>query len=136
MKIIILIMLGLSLLQADYLRDNTKELVLDTTTNLIWQDDNDTKTLTKNWEDALIYCEAKSLGGFSDWRLANKNELETLINRSSSPMFSVVFQNNSGSYYWSSTTSAATTTSAWKVSFSGYGDVNAKTGTAYVLCVR
>jgi len=140
MKTIILIMLGLSLLQADYIRDDTKDIVLDTSTNLMWQDDNDAKTLQKNWEDAITYCEAKTLGGYSDWRLPNINELSLLADRSlsSSPVLSSSFDNVIDDFYWSSTTYVSVPTQAWNVLFSvGYTYRTDKTtANRFVRCVR
>ncbi len=137
MKIILLIMIGLSLLQADYIRDNTKEVVLDTTTNLMWQDDADAKTITKNWLDAINYCETLTLGDFNDWRLPSFNELYLLADRNVyNPAISPIFINVS-SLYWSSTTYAPNTTTAWFVNFDGGHDsVNYKTNMYYFRCVR
>jgi hypothetical protein len=138
MKVILLIMIGISLLQADYIRDDDKEVVLDTTTNLMWQDDADVKTITKNWTDAIDYCEASAFGGFSDWRLPSFNELYLLADRSVyNPAISPVFTNVVSSSYWSSTTDASSTTYAWRVNFYyGYDNARVKTNTFYVRCVR
>ena len=136
MKIILLIMIGLSLLHAEFLRDTTKEVVQDTTTNLMWQDDATPATMT--WSDAINYCEALTLATFTDWRLPNQNELKSIVDTSVvSPAMSLVFQNRVSSDYWSSTTYAGVTTDAWAVYFNyGYGTLNGKTDTYYVRCVR
>jgi len=133
-------MIGLSSLRAEYIRDNTSEVVLDTTTNLIWQDNNKTigDANKKTWSDAINYCESLEHGGSSEWRLPNFNELYMLADRSIyKPAISPVFQNVVSSYYWSSTTSASYASDAWVVSFN-YGGDNAgdKTGTNFVRCVR
>lgn len=138
MKVILLIMIGLSLLQADYIRDDTNEVVLDTTTNLIWQDDLDAKTIKKTWIDAIEYCEALTLGGFLDWRLPNFNELYLLTDKSIYNLaINPIFTNVGNSYYWSSTASATDTTKAWGISFlNSNGFVYNKIFTDYVRCVR
>ena len=138
MKTILLIMIGLSVLNAEYIRDNANEVVLDTTTNLIWQDDADAKTLTKSWVDAIGYCEALTLGGKSDWRLPNFNELYALADRSKvNPAISDRFVNVASSFYWSSTTYVSYSDYAWSVRFyNGVGDGSNKTGSYYVRCVR
>ncbi|MCF6331458.1 MAG: DUF1566 domain-containing protein [Sulfurimonas sp.] len=138
MKIILLIMIGLSLLQADYIRDDTKNIVLNTTTNLIWQDDADANTITNNWIDAINYCEALALGGFSDWRLPNYNELYLLADKSIyNPAISSVFQNITSSFYWSSTTRVTNISNAWIIYFYyGRGNADDKAINYYVRCVR
>lgn len=136
MKVILLIMIGLSFLQADYIRDVTKEVVLDTTTNMMWQDD--ATPASKTWLDAIDYCEASSLGGFNNWRLPNVNELYTIADKTtSSPAINPVFTNVVSSLYWSSTTYARDTTHARWVRFDfGSSNTSLKTATRYVRCVR
>lgn len=61
--------------------------------------------------DALCYCENLSLGPlgseFSDWRLSDRNELQSLVDYTQQPVtIDPVFSNTSASYYWSSTTGA------------------------------
>ena len=105
MKIILLIMIGLSLLRAEFSRDVNTNIVTDSTTNLWWQDDSEVKTNSKVWQDAIDYCESLSLAGYSDWRLPNINELSSLINDTRSyPAIHETFLNTSSSNYWSSTT--------------------------------
>lgn len=130
-------MIELSLLQADYIRDNTKDVVLNTISNLIWQDDANVSTITKNWIDAIDYCEESTLGGFNDWRLPNFNELYLLADRSIyNPGISPIFTNVVNANYWSSTT-YKTNTYAWIVDFyNGYDSASSKILTYYVRCVR
>ena len=138
MKIFFLMILGLSLLQADYIRDDTKDVVIDTTTNLMWQDDADADTITRDWVGAIDYCETSALGGFNDWRLPSFNELYLLVDISVyNPAISSIFINVISSDYWSSTTYAPNTTNAWLVNFySGFDTAGTKTVTGYVRCVR
>lgn len=137
MKVIILIMIGLNLLHAEFLRDATKEVVQDTTTNLMWQDN--ATPVTMDWTTAITYCENLTLASFSDWRLPNKNELNSIIDRSKvNPAISSVFQNRVSSYYWSSTTYVGDTPKAFGVYFDDGGRdyINLKAFTYYVRCVR
>lgn len=140
MKIILLIMIGLSLVHAEFLRENTKNVVLDTTTNLMWQDD---ETLGKNWATAITYCENLTLATFTDWRLPNKNELKSIVDTSMfDPAISSVFQEIDKSEspfleYWSSTTYAKDTDKAWYVDFNGGSDnFLDKVAQNKVRCVR
>jgi len=124
-------------LQADFIRDNSKEVVLDTKTNLIWQDNNESKTLTKTWSDAITYCEGLELGGYSDWHLPNFNELHSLPDRSKfNPALSSVFTNVVIDGYWSSTSTAGGE-NAWFVNFHyGNGYYGFMTNSQYIRCVR
>ncbi len=138
MRVILLIMVGLSLLQANYIRDDSKEVVLDTTTNLLWQDDNAVISLKYTWTNAITQCENLNLGGYDDWRLPSFNELYALIDKNTfNPAMSSVFLNVQNTSYWSSTTYARNITNAWDVYFNHGGDgVGLKTDTSYVRCVR
>lgn len=134
------LLLFVSIASGDFIRDDSKEVVLDASTNLLWQDNNDSKTLTKTWNEAITYCEGLELGGYSDWRLPNLNELYSLLDSSKyNPALSSVFANVVSYYdYWSSTSRAGNSYSAWTVTFSN-GSVfyyNPKTTSYYVRCVR
>ncbi len=56
---------------------NGNGTVTDNGTGLIWQ--MDTAPGTYNWQQALYYCDNFTLGGHDDWRLPNRNELQTLV---------------------------------------------------------
>ncbi|MCF6331207.1 MAG: DUF1566 domain-containing protein [Sulfurimonas sp.] len=137
MKVILLIMIGLSMLNAEYLRDNTKEVVLDTTTNLMWQD-NTTPATTMTWANAITYCEGLTLGTYPDWRLPNLVELASLVDDTrENPAMSTVFQNTISQGYWSSTTSVASISDAWYIGFDDGHQFNyLKTYNYYVRCAR
>ena len=123
-------------LQADYLRDSSKQIVLDTFSGLVWQDN--AIGIKMNWTDAITTCENLELGGYSDWRLPNYNELYQLSDRSRyNPAISPVFVNVTSSVYWSATINASVTSAAWTVNFSGGDDdwYN-RADSNYVRCVR
>lgn len=62
------------------------------------------------WQQALKYCESQTKDGYSDWRLANINELLSLC------LDGCLETNNSFGYpFWSSTTVYAEDNSAWVV---------------------
>ena len=109
MRIIFLIMIGFSLINADFTKSNG--MVTDSKTGLIWQDeysDNNNTIKSSSWQDAIDYCEALTLGGNNDWRLPNIKELLSIVDYSkSNPSINAVFQNTSIALspgYWSSTT--------------------------------
>ena len=134
MKIILLIMIGLSLLHADFTK--TGDIVKDSVSHLEWQDDAVGSSML--WESAITHCEALSLGGHSDWRLPNLNELKSIVDRSKINLAIVNgFDNTSSNYYWSSTTYEGGKDGAWIVSFNGgYVRDYSKGNSIYVRCVR
>ncbi len=134
MKIIFLIIVGLSLLQADFTK--TGNIVKDSLSKLEWQDDAVGSSTT--WQAAIDRCEALELDGYSDWRLPNINELKSIVDRSKvNPAIAVGFENTSSHYYWSSTSYEDYRDSAWFVYFYN-GDVShyLKGNNFYVKCVR
>lgn len=69
-------------INAEMVRLSDKEIVIDTETKLIWQDNEVAKTTTSTWEGAIAYCENLNFAEYSDWRLPNIKELEDVkINR-------------------------------------------------------
>ena len=115
MKHIVLLCVITGLLSADFIR-NSDQTVTDTKTCLMWQDDEDAKTVRKTWLDAIDYCENLTLGGYNDWRLPNYNELQSIIDYSrGNLLIDPIFQNVISGAYWSSTTSVHNPHNAWYV---------------------
>ena len=121
-----------------YSRDDAKEIVTDHVTGLMWQDDADAANITKTWEDAKAYCDALTLGGYSDWRLPTIEELEGIVDYGRVvPGIDPMFQHTTASDYWSSTTNAEYRDNVWRVRFyDGQSDSYPKTDDFYVRCVR
>jgi len=119
--------------------DNSDGTVTDTATGLMWQQATAPGTYT--WEQALTYCESLTLpaGGYSDWRLPNRNELQSIVDysRYNPAIDTTYFSGTVASNYWSSTTLANGTSDAWFVVFYngsvGYGG---KAGGYSVRAVR
>jgi hypothetical protein len=63
--------------------DNGNGTITDSATGLMWmQNDNGSAIL---WEDALSYAENFSFAGYSDWRLPDVKELQSLVDYTRSP---------------------------------------------------
>ncbi len=135
---ILILFVAVGVLNAKFIRDNTNEVVLDTKTNLIWQDDGNAKTNSLNWSEAITYCEDLSLGGYADWHLPNFNELYYLANREKfNPAMDIGFSNVLTDRYWTSTTFASSSSRAWVVYFyDGYDYDDDKDNDYLVRCVR
>ncbi len=117
--------------------NNGNGTIKDNLTSLTWQQAPHPDSLT--WENALTYAEGLTLGGFSDWRLPNIKELqsisdEKLVNPSVSTTF---FPAIGAKKYWSSTTLFNQPTRAWYL-FTQFGitTYDLKTLRLPVLCVR
>lgn len=130
-RVLILMVLVGCAVEGAFIHDETLKVVKDDGTCLVWQDDEQTKTLKMTWEMAVDYCESSEHATYGDWRLPNINELTSIGSQGG-------FHNVSAtSKYWSSTTKADTSESAWYVyshniieSYASKGDSN------YVRCVR
>ena len=141
MKKIFFIIIWFSLLlNATIIRDNTKEVVIDSNTNLMWQDNSSAKYIKVKWTDAIDYCETLKFAGYSDWRLPNVRELYSIVEHTViDPSIVNGFKNITSYYYWSSTTQSISTnqTKGWLVGFMvGKKLPINKNDSHYVRCVR
>jgi len=104
--------------------DNGDSTIIDSATGLMWAQDDSGSDVPAglNWEEALAYVEAMnqvSYLGYSDWRLPNVKELQSIVDYSRSPdstdsaaidpLFNATaIINEAGetdyAFYWSSTT--------------------------------
>jgi len=129
--------------------DNKDGTVLDRCTGLMWQkntadvnndgssDDNDSVT----WRVALGYSSSLTLAGYSDWRLPNVRELNSIVayglNPALDPVLALPLTDESVISYWSSTTRSEITSSAWYVQVnSGLYGTNGKIVKYFVRAVR
>lgn len=150
MKIIFLIMIGLSVAHSGMTRSNG--VVTDSLRGLEWQDKETSKKLY--WEDAIKHCERLALNGSYDWRLPNINELNSITDyskqnhityflngRLESDVLSMAkeFVYYKPNYYWSSTAVKNHEDKVWGVDFQrGKVYIHDKKDllSFYVRCVR
>lgn len=108
--------------------DNGDQTVTDNLTGLVWSKDANPAAKSKTWQGALDYIKtlnSTNYRGYSDWRLPNRKELMSLVNRgqanndswlsSQGFRFSGVIWND----YWSSSSYAYSTINAWVVHLDG-----------------
>ncbi len=115
------------------------EVVTDLQTGLMWTR-NANLDGQKTWTNAVNYCSSLEYSDYSDWRLPNVKELQSLIDFGEhSPALPEghPFTNVQPVYYWSGTSNADFGTLAWNVYLS-YGHVYSdfKTTTQGVWPVR
>jgi hypothetical protein len=114
--------------------DNQNGTITNSTLGLIWQKCSaGTDYLTAcsgtasklSWSDSVNYCEGLTLGGRSDWRLPNINELKTLsdYSKTTNPIFNTTYfpigsiSTTTNIGYWSSTSSIGFTTYGWTLDY-------------------
>ncbi len=115
--------------------DNGNGTITDNATGLMWmQNDNGTGVL---WKDALSYAENATYAGYSDWRLPDTKELQSIVDYTRSPattgsaainpMFTCTQITNEGGvadypWYWTNTTfSSASQTNGASASYVCFG---------------
>ncbi len=97
--------------------DNGDGTITDKATGLMWMKDDSKKGMT--WKEALVYADTFKYAGYSDWRLPDAKELQSIVDYSRSPgttssasidpLFnSTSITNEAGEidypFYWTSTT--------------------------------
>jgi hypothetical protein len=98
--------------------DNGDGTISDKATGLMWQKSDD--GISRDWQDALNFAENLILGNYSDWRLPNAKELQSIVDYTRSPSFtnsaainpifnttSITYPDGNGGqypYFWTSTT--------------------------------
>ena len=96
------------------------DCVTDNLTGMMWSKNANLPSTYMTWYQAIDYANNLTLCGYSDWRLPNVNELESLTNAGQSNSATWLntqgFSNGQSSYYLSSTTFAYYTVNAWIVS--------------------
>jgi hypothetical protein len=93
---------------------------------------------TYNWSNAITTCENLTYAGYSDWRLPNVKELQSIVDYSKvGPSIDTNFFTSQSDLYWSSTTYAFSTSNAWVASFSdGFVSNGGKANAFYIRPVR
>ena len=103
--------------------------VTDNLPGLMWAKNANLPKGGITWQEALDYAKGLNLCGYSDWRLPNVNELESLFHagqeESTTWLKTRGFANVQSAFpYWSSSSVASSPNHAWVVSISyGYVDV-------------
>jgi hypothetical protein len=125
--------------------DPSTDVITDNLTGLMWARDGNLLNGRRGWQGTLNYIASlnKSGGpcGFTDWRLPNTNELESLVNTGINPaaawLISQGFINFMARVYWSSTSRPSDTRFAEVIDFAnGLMNSTIKPYATYFCLVR
>ncbi len=112
------------------------EVVSDAATGRMWERTGSASAM--NWQAALAYCQSRTTGGYSDWRLPDVMELRTLADYARyDPAVDITALVSAGFDTWTSSTVDTYPGVAWHVNFqSGFSAGEDKTAALYARCVR
>lgn len=121
----------------DVMRIDSKEVVIDTNTKLMWQDSRDVERVNQHWGGAKEYCENLIFAGYSDWRLPIMDDFFSIRDeKRKSIAITAGFKNVTPNQYWSSS-NVYDSGYAWNMNFeNGDDSVQLKSSNFYVRCVR
>ncbi len=69
--------------------DNNDDTISDLATGLMWQKSDD--GISRDWQEALAYAESSETANYSDWRLPNAKELQSIVDYTRSPQTTGLF---------------------------------------------
>lgn len=127
--------------EGDRFTDNGDGTITDNATSLMWPKDAQDAGLdmqARSWQDQIDHIEGLTFAGYSDWRMCNIVELQSLIDWSASPpAINSIIQNAQDIYAYTSTTSLGDTDKAFYIDYAWpyFPSVNKTTGTVS-MCVR
>lgn len=95
-----------------YFIKNNNGIITDTITSLQWQQTDGGELKIEN---AMMYCDTLTLGGYTDWRLPNAQEAFSILNMQNvNPAINTTYFTNTGAeYWWTSVRQANDTNKIW-----------------------
>lgn len=102
--------------------DNNDGTITDNATGLMWVKDGAgagcNNGAVETWYDNINFAEGLTFAGYSDWRMPNLNELQSIVDRGrKDPSLDPIFIRTTNDNCYSSTVSAAVATSFWFIEF-------------------
>lgn len=93
-------------------------IILDNVTGLQWQK-NDAGEMS--YEQAIIYADTCTLGGFTDWRLPSPLEAYSIVifNRNKPPLDITAFSTSTAEYWWTNSVQYNDATKVWVTNAGG-----------------
>ncbi|WPD23792.1 MAG: DUF1566 domain-containing protein [Candidatus Electrothrix scaldis] len=115
--------------------DNENGTVTDDNTGLVWQQSDD--GVTRNWEEAVQYCNNLSLAGITEWRLPSPMEFRTIIDYSKiEPAIDTAVFSCRSDIYWSTAFTTSTSVSWGSIFNNGFSRLETRSLRYYVRCVH
>ncbi len=113
-------------------------IVTDKKNAIYWQDNISSQKSSKDWDDAVLYCDELVLSGIDHWRLPTFQELFSIVDYTRvHPAINPVFVFVNEGTYWTSTGFAPTLARAWTIDFRmGKTYYSYKTTNHAVRCVK
>ena len=105
-------------INAPFFKNNGNGTVTDTITGLMWQKtDGGEMTI----ENAVIYCDSLTLGGYTNWRLPDAHESFSILNHQNNgpALNTTVFTKTLAEYWWTSDKQANDVTKIWVTNAGG-----------------
>lgn len=98
--------------------DNKNGTITDTITGLMWQQTDGGEMTVEN---ATIYCDTLTLGGYTNWRLPNAHEGYSILNlQNNNPALDILyFTKTAAEYWWTSDQQANDATKIWVTNAGG-----------------
>ncbi len=119
-----------------FVRDDSKEVVLDNKHNHMWQDNSIVKTNAKNWTEANDYCQNLEFAGYDDWKLPLTTSLENILDENNTPKIVDAFKNTSANKYWGEQ-QGITSYRHWTIDFNtGKKEAYDNSTSNYIRCMR
>lgn len=122
---------------ADVMRLDSQEVVVDTNNKLMWQDSSDVEKVSQDLQGAREYCENLIFAGYGDWRLPIMDDLFSIRDeKRANVAINAVFKKVLPKNYWSSS-NVYDSGYAWSMNFeNGDDSLQLKNSNFYVRCVR
>ncbi len=138
LKAIISLLIGFGYSYGVDLQTDSHKTLVDQENNLMWQNNEESIAIKKDWMGAILYCDNLVLESYEDWRVPTIEELQTIY-RSTILKQNVddLTQNTRQIYYWSNSPIVSGITYAYRIHFYN-GDLlwGIKENSYNVRCVR
>jgi len=117
---------------------NAKDVIIDTTTSLVWQDAPINKDALVTYKEAQSYCKFLTIDKYKNFRLPTMVELQTLVDyKNYNPAILNGFKYVESTTYWTSTLFADAHDERWTVDFEkGSRSVKATYYDRHFRCVQ